>query len=144
MTLAQAVTQTQRTDRRSQVQVPASARKRCCCRHWRWGDDFRFFFVERSVTAAAEIVDGTELNEQAVVATDNFPGIYRGKSCGHLGLGVARAEALRGAGGQAPNLKVIWSIEPVDVKGFLGRNRKQTPSKPKRHGENQEKTGKKT
>jgi predicted oxidoreductase len=42
-------------------------------------------------------------------------------------LGAARAEALRGAGGQAPNLKVIWDTGPVDVKEFLRRNRNQTP-----------------
>ena len=67
------------------------------------GNDFGLFFIERSVAAAAKIVGGTELNEQAVVATYDFPGINRGESCGHLGLGAARAEALHGAGGQAPN-----------------------------------------
>jgi hypothetical protein len=38
-------------------------------------------------------------------------------------LGAARAEALRGAGGQAPNLKVIWGTMPVDVKEFLDETR---------------------
>jgi len=57
-------------------------------------------------------------------------------------VGAARALALRGAGGQAPNLKVIWGRKPVDVKEFLGQNQKQNAKKPKIHGENSEKTGK--
>jgi hypothetical protein len=36
------------------------------------------------------------LNQQAMVATDNFPGIYRGKRGSHLGVGAARAGASPG------------------------------------------------
>ena len=43
------------------------------------------------MAAAAQIVDGTELNQQAAITTDNFPGIYWGKRCSHQVLGVARA-----------------------------------------------------
>jgi len=39
------------------------------------------------MAAAAKIVDGTELNQQATVTTDDFPGIYWGKSRGHSGVG---------------------------------------------------------
>jgi hypothetical protein len=51
----------------------------------------RLIFVERSVAAAAKIVDGTELNEKTAITPDYFPRIYRGKICGHPKLGVARA-----------------------------------------------------
>jgi len=43
------------------------------------------------MAAAAKIIDGTELNQQAMVAPDNFPGINRGKSGSHSGVGGARA-----------------------------------------------------
>jgi len=34
-----------------------------------------------------KIVGGTELDQQAPITTNHFPGIYRGKSCSHLGVG---------------------------------------------------------
>jgi len=40
-------------------------------------------------------------------------------------------------------LQVIWGTTPVDVKEFLGQNRKSNPQKPKRTSEKQEKTEKK-
>src|SRR5215475_13385814 len=43
------------------------------------------------MAATAHVIGCTELNEQAVVATNNFPGIYRGKSCGHLGFGSSQS-----------------------------------------------------
>jgi len=53
----------------------------------RRGGNFRFIFVQRSVAAATEIVSCAELNEKTTVASNDFPGIYRGKGCGHLRLG---------------------------------------------------------
>jgi len=37
------------------------------------------------MAAATKIIGGAKLNQQAVIAADNLPGIYRGKSCSHLG-----------------------------------------------------------
>jgi hypothetical protein len=53
------------------------------------------------MAAAAKIVGSTELNQQAVIAAYYFPGINRGKSGGHLGVGVARA-------GASPGTKNVW------------------------------------
>jgi len=92
---------------------------RCHLRHRGRDDNFWLFLVERGMTAAAKIVSCPELNEQAVVATYDFPGIYRGESRGHLGLGAARAEALRRSRGRAPTSFVICGIEAVEVKVFL-------------------------
>jgi hypothetical protein len=43
--------------------------------HWGWRHlyRFRFFLVHGSVATAAIIVLGTELNQQAVIATNDFP-----------------------------------------------------------------------
>jgi hypothetical protein len=57
-------------------------------------------------------------------------------------LGVARAVALRGAGGQAPIFKVIWGMLPVEVKEFLDKRGSRLHKKPKQIDEKQEKTGK--
>src|SRR5215472_16531455 len=43
------------------------------------------------MAAPAEIIAGTELNELAVVATNDFPGVDRGKSRGHLGFGSCQS-----------------------------------------------------
>lgn len=40
------------------------------------------------MAASAIVIDRTELNQQAVIATDDFPGIYRGKIRGHRVVGV--------------------------------------------------------
>ena len=93
------------------------------------------------MTAAAQIIGCTELNEQAVVATDNFPGIYRGKSCGHLGFGSSQSVGTPGASGQAPNLKVIWGTWPVDVKGFLGKTRNEVHESRRYAAKNRRKQG---
>jgi hypothetical protein len=37
------------------------------------------------MATATKIIGGAKLNQQAVIAADNFPGIYRGKRCSHLG-----------------------------------------------------------
>ena len=36
-------------------------------------NDLRFLFVKRSVTTAAQVIGCSELNEQSVVATNDFP-----------------------------------------------------------------------
>jgi len=43
--------------------------------HWDWGHLywFRFFLVQASVATAAIIVLGAELDQQAVIATNDFP-----------------------------------------------------------------------
>jgi hypothetical protein len=43
------------------------------------------------MAAAAKIVDGAKLDQKAMIAADDFPGIYRGKIRSHSGLGGARA-----------------------------------------------------
>ncbi|SPE45648.1 hypothetical protein SBA7_940002 [Candidatus Sulfotelmatobacter sp. SbA7] len=43
------------------------------------------------MAAAAQIVGGAKLDQQATITTNHFPGIDRGKSGSHLGLGGARA-----------------------------------------------------
>jgi hypothetical protein len=54
------------------MSVAASMRRRHLG-HGRNDHDFGLFFIKRSVTPAAQIVSGPELNEQAVVATNDFP-----------------------------------------------------------------------
>jgi hypothetical protein len=44
--------------------------------------------VQRRVAASAIIVGCTELDQQAVIATNDFPGIYWGKSRSHRVVGV--------------------------------------------------------
>jgi hypothetical protein len=36
-------------------------------------DYFGLVFIQRGMATAAEIITGTELNQQAVITTDNFP-----------------------------------------------------------------------
>src|ERR1700736_6599380 len=56
---------------------------------WRYQDRFWFrFLVQRRVAASAIIVAGTELDQQAVIASYDFPRIYWGKSRGHRVVGV--------------------------------------------------------
>ncbi|MGC2532207.1 MAG: hypothetical protein WA424_04615, partial [Candidatus Sulfotelmatobacter sp.] len=72
-----------------QVQVPtASARYR---HHHRRRHHHRLglgFLVQGRVAAPAIVIDRTELNQQAMIATDDFPRIYWGKSRGHRVVGV--------------------------------------------------------
>jgi hypothetical protein len=56
-------------------------------------------------------------------------------------LGAARALALRGAGGQAPNLKVIWGTWPVDVKEFLEKTRNRVYESRRYTAKNRRKQG---
>jgi len=65
----------------------------CRRHHLRHGRFYNFglLFVERDVASPAKIIGCAKLNEKAVVAPDDLPGINRGKSGGHLQVGVARA-----------------------------------------------------
>jgi hypothetical protein len=108
LTLAQAIAQPQGTNRRRQVQMSmAIAVNRHDLGHGRSRCNFGLFLIKRSVAAPAEIVGGTELNEQTAVTSDDFPGIDRRESRGHLGFGSARAGLLRGTvGDTAPDYSV--------------------------------------
>ncbi len=72
--LAQPAAQSKRADRRGQVQVspPGSGHghHHCGRKHHRLG---LWFLVQRRVAAPAVIIHRTELNQQAVIATDDFP-----------------------------------------------------------------------
>src|ERR1700733_9972752 len=59
--------------------------------HYRWRHHHRLgfrFLVQGRVATPAIVIDRTELNQQAVIATDDFPRIYWGKSRGHRVVGV--------------------------------------------------------
>jgi hypothetical protein len=51
------------------------------------------------VAAPAIVIDRTELNQQAMIATDDFPRIYRGKSRGHRVVGVPEPALLTTSNG---------------------------------------------
>ena len=55
------------------------------CHHHRLGFGF---LVQGRVAASAIVIDRTELNQQAMIATDDFPRIYWGKVRGHRVVGV--------------------------------------------------------
>src|ERR1700680_3676917 len=56
---------------------------------WRYQDGLWLrFLVQGRVTASAIIIGCTELDQQAVIASYDFPRIYRGKSRGHRVVGV--------------------------------------------------------
>jgi len=52
---------------------------------------FWLFLIQTRVAAAAIVIMGAKLNQQAVIATDDLPRVYRGKSRSHRVVGVARA-----------------------------------------------------
>src|SRR5438270_13227335 len=79
------------------------------------GDNRRFVLVEGRAAASAKVIGCTELNEQATVASDNFPGVDRGESCSHQVLGVARAGIPESQARLQPRSKC--GTEPGDVKG---------------------------
>jgi hypothetical protein len=54
-------------------------------------DYLGLIFIQGGVAAAAKIVTGTELNQQAAITTNDFSRIDWGKSGGHLRCGRARA-----------------------------------------------------
>src|ERR1700722_8648971 len=93
--------------------------------HHRWYDHdwFRLrFLVQTGVAPSAVIVGSTELNQQAMIATDDFPGIYWGKSRSHRVVGVPELATPysqfrnRKLGGEIPTARSIWGIRPVEVK----------------------------
>jgi hypothetical protein len=85
------------------------------------------------MTAAAEIVSCTELNQQAMIAADNFPGVYRGKCCGHVGWELPeRGQNLLELNTQVPNLWLICVTMAVDVNKYLMRNPGHSIQKPDR------------
>jgi len=50
------------------------------------------FFIQRYMASPAKVIGCAKLNQKAMVAPDNLPGIDRGKISGHLQVGVARAD----------------------------------------------------
>lgn len=54
--------------------------------------DFWLFFIQRNVASPAKVIGCAKLNQKAMVASYDLPGIYRGKISGHLQVGVARAD----------------------------------------------------
>jgi hypothetical protein len=74
------------------------------------------------VAAPAIVIDRTELNQQAMIATDDFPGIYWGKSRGHRVVGVPERatpfteQPKLKLGGEISGAGTICGTSPVDVK----------------------------
>ncbi len=90
----------------------------CRRNHLRHGHFYNFglLFVERDVAAPAKIIGCAKLNEKAVVAPNDLPGIDRGKSSGHLQVGVARAGKTQEPNAEFQILCVLCGMRPVDVK----------------------------
>jgi predicted hydrolase (HD superfamily) len=87
--LAQPAAQAKRADGGREVEVP-TAHTGHWHHYWR-RHHHRFglgFLVQGRVAAPAIVIDRTELNQQAVIATDDFPRVYWGKSRGHRVVGV--------------------------------------------------------
>ena len=74
--------------------------------HHRLGRDLhrlRFFLVHGQVAAAAVVIGGAELHQQAVIATYDLACVYRGKGRGHRVVGVPeRATPGTESGGEVP------------------------------------------
>src|SRR3981081_2189659 len=87
--------------------------------HWDWSHlyRFRFFLVQASVATAAVIVLGAKLNQQAVIATNDFPRIYRGKSRSHRVVGETEQDNPgTNFGVDVQTARSIFGNLPVDVK----------------------------
>ena len=95
--------------------------------HYGWSerDGFRFrFLVQRRMAAAAIVIDGAELNQQAAIATDDLPRVYRGKSRGHRVVGVPERALLTTNSRVKPGEEILlcasicgrWAVE---VKGKM-------------------------
>src|ERR1700677_3979397 len=89
------------------------------------------------MAASAVAVDRTELNQQAVIATDDIPRIYWGKSRGHRVVGVPEPATPYfwnlNFGGADRTAESICGTRPVEVKvkmhkavKLAGENRNQT------------------
>jgi hypothetical protein len=68
------------------------------------------------VATPAKVIGCAKLNEKAVVATNDLPGINRGKSGGHLQVGVARAGKTQEPNARFLLLCVMCGKRVVDVK----------------------------
>lgn len=78
--------------------------------------DFWLFFIQRNVASPAKVIGCAKLNQKAMVAPDNLPGIDRGKISGHLQVGVARADNHPRNSLLSSSYKVICGMRPVEVK----------------------------
>jgi len=89
----------------------------------------------RTSGSVGSYVDRTELNQQAMIATDDFPRIYWGKSRGHRVVGVQSGYSLLTieltTGEEVPTAETICGMKPVEVKVkmhkavyFAGKSRK--------------------
>jgi hypothetical protein len=78
--------------------------------------DFWLFFIQRNVASPAKVIGCAKLNQKAMVAPDNLPGIDRGKISGHLQVGVARADNHPRNSLLSSSYKVICGTRPVEVK----------------------------
>jgi hypothetical protein len=98
------------------------------------------------VAAAAVVIDRTELNQQAMIATDDFPRIYWGKSRSHRVVGVPEPATpyysqRNQIGGEIPAAEPICGTRPVDVKVKMdeavnnsGENRNDAVKIPQKQG----------
>ena len=59
--------------------------------YWGRRHDFRLLFVKRGPAPAAKVICCAELNQQAMIASNDFPRINRGKSRGHLDCGSCQS-----------------------------------------------------
>ena len=86
----------------------------CRRHHLRHGRFYNFglLFVERDMATPAKIIGCAKLNQKAMVAPDNLPGIDRGKSSGHSKVGVARAGKT-----QEPNAEFLTALRNLRYKG---------------------------
>ena len=73
------------------------------------------------MAAPAVVIDGAELNQQAVIATDDLPRVYRGKSRSHRVVGVPERALLTTGSRVIPGEEIllcasICGTRAVDVK----------------------------
>ena len=78
--------------------------------------NFGLFFIQRDVASPAEVIGCAKLNQKAMVAPYNFPGIDRGKISGHLQVGVARAGKTRNPTHEFQLLCGVCGTKAVEVK----------------------------
>jgi hypothetical protein len=76
------------------------------------------------MAAAAIVIDGAELNQQAAIATNDLPRVYRGKSRGHRVVGVPERALLTTSSRVKPGEEIllcasICGTQAVDVKGKM-------------------------
>jgi hypothetical protein len=96
------------------------------------------------MATTAKIIGRAELNQKASVATYNLPGVDRGKSSGHLLVGVARAGNTQEPNAVVPISSVLCGTMAVEVKRILGLSTQPTREHAEKDGENPDKIGAKT